>query len=434
MKTSLDHLPERKRAQLAAIATIFGDAVPRGLLVLFGSYARGNWVDDPDTGYKSDFDLLAVVHEDALADDVPFWHALEQRFRAIAAPTPVTLIVHTVKKVNQEIRIGQYFFSDIAGEGVALYDRRHVTLARPKALNDRERLSLGEQNFAYWFSSAGEFFRGCRYYAARGQLSHAAFSLHQATERYYHAAALVLSGYKERSHDIEALGKKAAEQHPLLADALPKTEPADKHLFELLKKAYIEARYSQTYRITHAELAILQGRVLDLAARVRAVCLEKLATFCGPDAVCTTLPQPPAAGEAFDVSLPSPPDEPGELTAWARSLSELAEVRMREGEARGKAEGLREGEARGKAEGLREGKEEGLREGEARGEAKGKAEGLREGKAAALLTVLAARGLAVDEATRVRIDACLDVEQLDRWLARALAAPSAREAVDDKGP
>jgi hypothetical protein len=86
-----------------------------------------------------------------------------------------------------------------------------------------------------------------------------------------------------------------------------------------------------------------------------------------------------------------------------------------EGEARGQAEG----EARGKAEGLREGEAKGLREGEARG------------KRAALQTVLATRGLALDDALRARIEACNDLTRLDRWLARALTAASAREALDD---
>ncbi|HEU4412803.1 MAG TPA: Uma2 family endonuclease [Polyangiaceae bacterium] len=88
-----------------------------------------------------------------------------------------------------------------------------------------------------------------------------------------------------------------------------------------------------------------------------------------------------------------------------------------------------------RAEAAREGREQGRREGEARGEARGKEQGLREGeakgKAAALLTVLAARGLAVDDATRGRIEACADAARLDRWLARALTAASAREAVDE---
>jgi uncharacterized protein len=284
MKTSLDHLPEGKRAQLAAMVAIFHEAVPQGLLVLFGSHARGDWVDDEVTGYRSDFDLLAVVRDPKQADDARSWHALEARFREIAAPSLVTLIAHDLKAVNREIRMGQYFFGDIANEGVLLYAGEKLDFAKPKALNAQERLALGEHNFGYWFHSAGMFFRGCRYYAGLGELSHAAFSLHQAAERYYHAASLVLTGYKHRTHDLNALGQKAAEQHPLLVEALPKTEPEDERLHTLLRKAYIEARYSKSYRISLDELRALQARVLELARRVREASLEKLASFCGPEA------------------------------------------------------------------------------------------------------------------------------------------------------
>jgi Uma2 family endonuclease len=85
-----------------------------------------------------------------------------------------------------------------------------------------------------------------------------------------------------------------------------------------------------------------------------------------------------------------------------------------EGEARGKAEG--------RAEGLREGEVKGLREGEARG------------KAAALLTVLAARGVPIDDETRARIEGNEDPARLDRWLARAATVLTASEALDDEAP
>jgi flagellar biosynthesis/type III secretory pathway protein FliH len=102
-----------------------------------------------------------------------------------------------------------------------------------------------------------------------------------------------------------------------------------------------------------------------------------------------------------------------------------------EGKAEGKAEGLREGEAKG----LREGETKGLREGEAKGLREGEAKGLREGEArgkrAALQMVLAARGVEVDDETRARIEVCADLARLDRWLARALTAASAREAIDE---
>src|SRR5262245_4733518 len=121
MKTSIDHLPEGKRAKLAAVVALFRERVPKGLLVLFGSHARGDWVDDPETGHHSDFDLLAVVRDPKQAADISLWHELEGRLCEAAAPTPVTLIAHDLKFVNREIRIGQYFFGDIANEGILLY-------------------------------------------------------------------------------------------------------------------------------------------------------------------------------------------------------------------------------------------------------------------------------------------------------------------------
>jgi uncharacterized protein len=348
--------------------------------------------------------VLAVVHDAKLAADRAFWRPLEDAFRAAAGRTSVTLIVHDVKFLNHEIRVGQYFFADVVNEGVALYDGRHFTLARPKALNQAERLALGEQNFADWFASASEFIRGARYYAGRGQLSHAAFLLHQAAERYYHSAALVLTGDKDRSHDLEQLSQQAAEQHPHLAGALPRAEPDDERLFLLLKKAYIDARYSPSYRLTPDEFAALQARVLGLAARVREVCLEKLATFGGPDAVRTNLPVAPTLDEPLAANLPPPPSEPSELGRWAAQIAELGETRAREGEAKGRREG----------------------------EARGQAEGLREGKATALRTVLAARGFEVDAAVRARVEACADLARLDRWLTRARTAASTPEALDDE--
>jgi predicted nucleotidyltransferase/HEPN domain-containing protein len=417
MKTSLDHLPETKRTQLRDIVSIFREGAPIEMLILFGSHARGDWVEDPETKYESDFDVLAVVESEELAADVSLWHEMERRAREVAGKTPVTLIVHGVKFLNHEIRIGQYFFADVVNEGVLLYDSRRFALAKPKALNAPERLALAERNFINWFDSASEFWRGCRYYASRNLLKHAAFLLHQATERYYHAALLVFTGYKQRTHDIEALGKLAGEQHALLFDVLPKTEPEDKRLFDLLKKAYIDARYSMSYRVTADELAILQERVLLLGERVRAACFEKMATFCGAEAVSPNLPGPPKLGEDLLGNLPAPPSEAKDFARWAQGLVELSAQRAREERNQGLREGMQEGLREGMQEGLREGMQEGLREGEAKG------------TAAAILLVLKTRGVAVPEEIEQRIAACTDPAVLSRWLERAVTAQSAAEVV-----
>ena len=402
MKTAIDHLPEDKQQKLREITAIITDpttAAPVEMLILFGSHARGDWVADAETGYVSDWDLMVVVENEKQVADLTLWGELERRVRLCIGDTPLTLIVHDIKFVNREIRIGQYFFGDIANEGVMLHDSRRFCLAKPKALNAQERLALAERNFASWYDSAGKFWRGSRDYGARQWLKEAAFLLHQATERYYHSAILVFTGYKQRTHDIELLGKLAGQQHALMADVLLKTEPDDKHLFDLLKKAYIDARYSMSYRITAEELATLQARVLVLAERVRAACLEMIATFCGPDAMSQDLPVPPQMTEPVLSNLSPPPTDPQEFSRWAQSLAELSEqreeLRWQEGHDAGKSEGLREGETRGEVK--------------------------------ALLLVLKSRGVSVSPEVEQRILACHDPALLALWLQRSVIITQSEE-------
>jgi HEPN domain-containing protein len=211
--------------------------------------------------------------------------------------------------------------------------------------------------------------------------------LHQATERYLDATLLIYTGYKPKSHNIEELANETAPLHPALAGAMPRTEKEDHRLFGVLKRAYIEARYSKGYKITLDELRILRERVLDLAVRVRQACAEKLASFCGPEAV-GELPDVP---KVTDISeLPEAPsfDDASAFRAWLEELTALTFER-----------GLAEGEQKGRAEDL--------------------------------LTVLRVRGIAVPDAARERILAQKDPEQLKRWHEKAIVAASLADVFDE---
>jgi predicted nucleotidyltransferase len=231
MKTGLDHLPAPKREPITAIAALLEKGALVEMIILFGSYARGDWVDDPLTKYVSDFDVLVIVANEEIEADNLLWAGLEAQAREIAGRVPVSLLVHTLQHVNTEIRTGQYFFADIVNEGILLFNSNRVTLAKPKALNAAERLSLAERNLCYWFESASGFFKGSVYYAAQRMQAHSAFLLHQAAERYFHAALLVFTGYKPKTHDLEKLANQTAPLHPALAGALPRSEPEDERLF-----------------------------------------------------------------------------------------------------------------------------------------------------------------------------------------------------------
>jgi uncharacterized protein len=348
MKTSLEHLSDSKRAQLADVVAILREHVPVEMIILFGSHARGDAVDDFQTGYRSDFDVLVVVKSRALIEQHALWHRVEHLARERLGHTVLSLIVHDIKDVNKQLEKGSFFFGDIKKEGIVLYDSQRFVLASEKERTPEERLRQARGWFADWFEAADEFLRSFEDAFAQGAWKVAAFQLHQATERYYNTVQLCFTAYKPKLHNIEELGRRVVNLHPGFAGVFPRETPDDDAVFKQLKNAYVDARYSRTYDITREELEILRARVLDLRERADRYGKEKLA-----------LP-------------PSPVREP-----------------LRSGRAVGQAEG--------EAKGLRAGKEEGLRE----GEAKGKAEGLR----VAVLDLCEAFGVEVTAEQRARLEA-----------------------------
>jgi uncharacterized protein len=104
----------------------------------------------------------------------------------------------------------------------------------------------------------------------------AAFLLHQATERFYAALLLVFTQYKPRTHDIELLGHQVSTFDPRLCAVFPMFTEDDKRLFNLLKKAYVDARYKKPCSITKDELAYLSGRVEKLRTLTEEICKKKI--------------------------------------------------------------------------------------------------------------------------------------------------------------
>ena len=104
-------------------------------VILFGSYSRDDWIDEPENGYQSDYDLLVIVSHADLTDIAEYWYVAEDRImRDPAIGRPVNIIVHTLDEVNQGLTRGEYFWVDIARDGIALYELPGATLASPMPL------------------------------------------------------------------------------------------------------------------------------------------------------------------------------------------------------------------------------------------------------------------------------------------------------------
>ncbi|EPE94033.1 HEPN domain-containing protein [Rhizobium grahamii] len=292
----IEHLPDRKRRELARILEILFAEVERFqasklsakrqagkilMVLLYGSYARGDWVEDHLSGYRSDYDLLIVVNSKSFAEEQELWEGIEEQLLkeqiAHRIETPVVPIIHTLADVNDQLSRGRPFFVDIARDGVVLYEQPGHSLAQPKPLTAEEQHYEASKYFDEWFELARHSVKLAETSMADGVPRHAAFNLHQATEKSYHSILLTLTLYSPKSHRLKVLRSQAEGLDLRLVDAWPRDSRFSRRCFELLSRAYVEARYSSKYTITDEELAWLIERVKVLQTSVETICRERLA-------------------------------------------------------------------------------------------------------------------------------------------------------------
>lgn len=297
MRSDVDHMPQFQQEELARAVSIlmeeFEVATSRATqpsrrngkiykIILFGSYARGDWVDEPENGYQSDFDLLVVVSHKDLTDIADYWYVAEDRIlRDPLIRRPVNIIVHSIDEVNQALSRGEYFWVDIARDGIALYELPQHALVTPKPASAADALNLAEEYFGAQLRAVDRWLKLAEVSIAEQKTDPewgktAAFNFHQATETAYACFLLVRTLYFPRSHNIKFLRSLAEDKEPRLVEAWPRASKIDRRRFELLKRAYVEARYSANYEIAVEDLDALANSARRLRDLVEMVSREWL--------------------------------------------------------------------------------------------------------------------------------------------------------------
>lgn len=301
MRSDLDHLPERQQRELERVRDLLlagFEAAKNGggggtqtwrrggqvyKIILFGSYARTDWVDEPENGYLSDFDLLIVVNHEKLTNIADYWwNSEDQILRDPTIGRTVNLIVHDLQEVNDALRHGEYFWTDIVRDGIALYEIPGHPFAAPQPMTAQDALDTAVRFYEKKCRDIGEWLN-----TAQGQMdrsdaephlrAHAAFNLHQAVETAYACFLLVHTFYFPRSHNIKFLRSLAEDVNTGLVEAWPREHRFDRRRFELLKRAYVEARYSDQYDASAEDLDWLMARARHLRDLVAALCQTRIA-------------------------------------------------------------------------------------------------------------------------------------------------------------
>lgn len=261
-------------------------------IILFGSYAKGKQVVDPVGRYFSDYDLLVVVDHEDLTDASKYWDKAEDRLVDMLAergwPQPLTLIIHTLDDVNHQLRRGRYFWVDVAREGIALFEEPGFPLEKPGVLTEEEAREEAEIYYQREFSGIARSLAKAQFDRGQAQReanpdeqqkwrNEAAFDLHQAMERAYYCIMLVMMLYQPKSHNLNFLSKRAEQLDARLIGVWQTDTKFGKRCYELLRAAYVKARYSTHYKIDDDELDWLTERITELQTLTKTICEERLA-------------------------------------------------------------------------------------------------------------------------------------------------------------
>ncbi|MBF7093442.1 HEPN domain-containing protein [Flavobacterium sp. ALJ2] len=288
MKKSIAYLPQKKQRDLLRFVEQITARLPKTqMIILYGSYARNEYVDCDEkvefgipTSYRSDYDILVVT--DGVADQraTRMLDAVDDMYyRDPDLQTPVEFIHENIKRLNEYIDTGRYFYTQIKEEGIVLYDSEKFTLAEQRPLRFDEIKQQAEEYFKDKYESANEFFEIALYSYEKELYKKASFLLHQACENYFQTIRLVHTLTNPKQHNLSKLFSFTRKYSSDLPSVFPNDTIEEKRLFELLKSAYIEARYNPKFIVTKEDIDALLPKVKRLLEITKQVSEAKIAEY-----------------------------------------------------------------------------------------------------------------------------------------------------------
>jgi predicted nucleotidyltransferase/HEPN domain-containing protein len=286
MKNSINHLPQIKQDELQKIvAVIRQNCQSVEKIILFGSYARGDYKEAKDlkpdrkSGHISDYDLLVVTSTKEVALDSMLWKKISDNCKELNLSARPAIITHDIEALNIKLAEGQYFYSDVKKEGILLFDTNKYQLADQRELTSKEKQRIAQDYFDSWFKSATEFFETYEIMMNKEWYKKASFNLHQATESAYKTILLVCSNHNPAEHFLENLANDTKEFDQRLKNLFPQNTAEQEDRFRLFEYAYIGSRYDTEYFIYQEDLEILAKDVENLLAITKEICEDKINSF-----------------------------------------------------------------------------------------------------------------------------------------------------------
>ncbi len=282
----LSHLPVDKQIDIIEIVEIIKEIALPEKVILFGSFARGDWVDDEYVedgatySYRSDYDFL-IVTQGLKLKEFEIRNRIENRTRRYKHP--VNPLVHELEHINYGLERGQYFFKSIIEDGIILFDTKKTLFVKPRSLTREEQKTQALLYYEKWVESGVRMLRIAElaFKVAEEEnfvLNEVMFLLHQVVEKLYAGLGLVYYGYKPKTHNIKEYRNYtkaiSAEINNIFFSSNNSSE--NQRLFEILQKSYIDARYRADYYVNRGDVESIMIEVKKLNDLIVEYCLKRI--------------------------------------------------------------------------------------------------------------------------------------------------------------
>lgn len=288
MKKSISHLPKRKQDDLHYLVQSVLKTLPQAeMIILYGSYATGKYVEHDErtefgipTSYMSDYDILVVTSGIPDRDAGKKLDSVEDKYYTNPDfQTPVQFINDDINKLNENLSEGRYFYTQVKKEGIVLYNSGKFKLVRRQKLRYDEIQKQAKEYFNEKYQRTNSFFRDANYVYGCADYKQSSFYLHQTCENLFYATRLVFTLRNNKQHNLAKLLASVNKHSDDFVKIFPRKTAEEKRLFQLVKSAYVEARYNPDFLVTKEDIDALMPMIKQLFELVKRICEEQIREY-----------------------------------------------------------------------------------------------------------------------------------------------------------
>ncbi|MCS3553156.1 MULTISPECIES: nucleotidyltransferase domain-containing protein [unclassified Sphingobacterium] len=277
-------LPEHKLKEIEAIKQVISDFVSPDLIILYGSYARGNYKDQVYVKdgiryfYISDYDLIVITNKTNIKE----YQLAEELERRIKSRPDINFFMYDIDYFNRELSTGNFFFVPVYYEGILLHDNANSKLVEPTPLSiEQIRINI-ESNYKFWIGNANTFYAHFHFdydlmLQGKSRSGMNAWFLFQTVESIYSALLLVFMGIKPKLHNLykyrNAVNSISSDLNLIFPEVKDSNE---RRLFDLLNRAYISGKYKLDFEVDLQDIQEISHRLEKMLAITDRLCKERI--------------------------------------------------------------------------------------------------------------------------------------------------------------